>query len=274
MNLDCPICLSPSRLDQECKDARIHFCEACCHRFSDLSSLRNVENYGPDYYEKNWFQNDNVQLFDMICKLLDRLNPDASILDVGCGNGAFLRYLHRKSPHFSLTGVDLAPNQPTAGIDFIQGDILKTEFPKKYDGIVTLAVIEHLDDVRSFTKRVFELCAPGGTAVIMTMNDTSLLYEIARTMKSLGFRLPTDQLYSSHHLNHFSTKSLRRLIEVSGFSAKRTVMHDIPLNAVDISSNNPLLTAVMRTGVWGIFTLGRWTQKTYLQTIVCEKPTA
>ena len=270
--LTCPICTHDSGFEQRCRDADLYRCPECDHCFSDLSSLRAVEEYTPEYFEKNWFQKGNTQLFETIAMTIASHKEKASVLDAGCGNGAFLRYLHEHHPHMSLTGVDLSCNQPHPGIKFVQGDITSLELSGQFDVIVSLAVIEHIADVREFVKRLYSLCEPNGLVMVMTMNDRSVLYSVARLLKRVGFGLPADQLYSSHHLNHFNVKSLQTLMTASGLHRDHTIRHNIPLGAVDISSRSRMLTPLLRQGVLGAFVLGRMTGATYLQTVICRKP--
>jgi SAM-dependent methyltransferase len=270
--LACPICTHASGFERRCRDADLYRCSECDHCFSDLSSLRAVEEYRPDYFEKNWFQRGNTQLFEAISKAVAGHKEDASVLDAGCGNGAFLRYLHNRHPGMSLTGVDLSRNEPQRGIKFVQGDITSLELSGQFDVIVSLAVIEHIADVRAFVRRLYSLCAPNGLVIVMTMNDRSILYGVARLFKRVGFGLPADQLYSSHHLNHFNIKSLQTLMSSFELHPDHTIRHNIPLSAVDISSQSRLLAPLLRQGVLGIFILGSITGSTYLQTVICRKP--
>ena len=89
----------------------------------------------------------------------------------------------------------------------------------------------------------------------------------ARALNRVGFRAPFEQLYERFHLNHFNSKSLRTLIERSGFELLAHHHHNIPLAAVDTPTNS----AVLRVGVWGTFVLGRLSGRTYEQTVVARK---
>jgi SAM-dependent methyltransferase len=267
----CPVCGHGSALEQRCRDADLYRCPECDHCFSDPSSLRAVEEYGPDYFQKQWFQSRNTGLFDNISNTIAMHNRNASVLDVGCGNGAFLRHIHQTNPSFTLTGVDLSKNESGPGIEFLQGNFTSMALSRQFDVVVSLAVIEHLRDVRAFVTRVYGLCSLGGLVIVMTMNDRSLLYGTARLLKRIGFSLPADQLYSAHHLNHFNVTSLHRLMSLCGLQPNKTILHNIPMGGVDISSRSRLLTPVLQAGVWGLFGLGSLTGRTYLQTVICRK---
>jgi hypothetical protein len=84
----------------------------------------------------------------------------------------------------------------------------------------------------------------------------------------LGYVVPFEQLYDRHHLNHFNMRSLRTLMERSGFRPLRLHRHSIPLAAVDMRKES----AILKLGVWGTFVVGRLTGRTFFQTLVLENP--
>lgn len=273
--LNCPVCGTASAFEQSCREADLYRCPQCDHCFSDPASLSTVEDYAPEYFDqrhKNWFEHPNLSLFDTLGRIIAKHNQKASVLDLGCGRGDFLRHLRRKYPELSLVGLDISSQDLQDGIQFVQGDVLSLEFPRQFDVVVSLAVIEHMIDVQAFMKRLYLCTAPGGLVIVSTINDRSALYAAARLLKRVHFQKPIDQLYSRHHLNHFNTQSLRRLLNASGLSVRNTVLHDIPMAAVDVDSRSPVQSLFLRLGAWGTFLLGRVTGRTYLQTVICEKP--
>jgi len=81
--------------------------------------------------------------------IMDRLNEDAKVLDIGCGAGVPVAQTLAK--RFQVTGVDLSSemvkhareNVPSA--TFIHGDILDTQFPPThFDAVVSFHAIFHL----------------------------------------------------------------------------------------------------------------------------------
>lgn len=273
--LPCPVCGTKSVADGHSQDANLFRCPDCDHCFSDVASIRRVEMYDQSYFEevhKNWFAHPDVDLFRGLGRIIAGHRDDASVIDLGCGNGNFLKFLRQRYPRLVLSGVDVAaPFAVTAGIQFIQGDIFDAKINDRYDIVTALDVIEHMPDVSGFLERVDQLCAPGGLIILKTINERSALYGVARFLRAIRYRSPFDRLYSSHHLNHFNICSLRRLVEANGLSVAKTLRHNVPLSALDIEADSWFGKRILHIGVWGTFKVGLFAGTTYQQTIVCRK---
>lgn len=274
MTLICPVCGTRCSLEKKCSDIALYRCPDCDHCFSNVKSLNSVEEYNSDYYEvehRNWFENPNLGLFNNISEFISKNKNDGTMLEIGCGKGDFLKFIKKNNPDMSLTGIDLSLNESVAGIEFIQGNVLTTNFNKKYDYVVSLAVIEHVEDIQAFIKIMKKLCSDNGWIIIMTLNDRSILYETARFFYRFGYTAPFERLYSKHHLNHFNVRSIRRLIQCNGLSLIKIILHNIPLAAVDFPPTFFLKNIILRTGVLVTFLLGYLFKRTYLQTVICQK---
>lgn len=195
-----------------------------------------------------------------------------SVLDVGCGNGAFLKYMAEAGDGLELQGIDLSEIAKDKYIVFNHGDFLTFNFKDRFDAIVSLAVIEHLADVSAFVRRIHELLNADGLACVMTINEDGILYRLANLLRRMGVISPFVRLYDTHHLNHFSQESLIRLLTKDGlFKVSRIINHNTLLAAIDIPGKNPIVRWLMKAGVFAIFLAGRVTQKTYLQTIAVTR---
>lgn len=248
-------------------------CDSCSHAFSDATTIFHPERYGPEYYEdihRKWFANPNLELFGRIASYL----PESmgAILDVGCGKGAFLRYLRAlRGDRLRLVGVDISSNPPEGGIEFWQGEFSEMPGEERFDAVVSLAVIEHVGDPGEFAAKLAKRCARGGLVVIMTLDNDSLLYATARLLARFGFAGPARRLYSAHHLQHFTGRSLRMALEKAGLQVIDICHHNAPLASIDVPASNAIARAVFTVGVIGLFWLGTLTGRTYLQTMVARQ---
>lgn len=267
----CTVCNEEAFKKAEFDDIKLYNCPVCGHCFTDADSLNYFEDYGSQYYETNWGRNPNYKLFNFISRYINKVCSSGSVIDVGCGRGDFLVHLQKINPKLSLAGIDLFQPSKIAGINFINGDFITTEFNHTYDVIVSLAVIEHITNVKSFVKKLYQICNPNGYIFIMTIDNQSFLYKTARALKRIGLKQPFEKLYSRHHLNHFSVFSLRTLLINHGFSLVETLHHNVPIKSANTGLNSVMADFCARVSLSIIFLLGKLTKKTYLQTIICRR---
>jgi SAM-dependent methyltransferase len=265
----CVVCNAEALLEAEFEDIKLYRCLNCRHCFTDTDSLNFFQEYNNQYYETNWSRNPNYKLFNFISRRINKLCPSGLILEVGCGRGDFLEYLRKTNPKLVLTGIDLS-QQELNGIKFIRGDFLQIDFQKSYDIIVSLVVIEHIVDVQKFAAKLHQMLKPSGYAIIMTIDEQGFLYWLARKLRDLGYRYAFERLYSRHHLNHFNAKSLDCLLTKQGFSKVELFHHNIPLECVD-SGLNSFMGVLAKIGLFFIFLAGKFTKKSYLQTVIYRR---
>jgi cyclopropane fatty-acyl-phospholipid synthase-like methyltransferase len=101
----------------------------------------------------------------------DKLQPGASLLDLGCGAGAYLKEF---VDNYKCTGIDLhidmiergRENVPNA--ELIQADFLKLELTKKFDLIYSVSVLEFIPPSRieKFLKKIYDSLNPRGYVFI------------------------------------------------------------------------------------------------------------
>lgn len=271
----CTVCGDIKTRRERLNGLNLYICPSCRHRYTDPSSIATMEEYGADYYDekhRKWFENPDIALFEFVRRQLSTLGPGASVLDVGCGNGAFLRYLRSRSPGLKLTGIDYRANDSTDGIEFIQGDIFDASFAREFDVVVNLAVIEHVWDVQRFARRIADLCTPGGMTVTMTVNDGSLIYGASRLAAKMGISVAMKRLYEKHHVNHFSKSSLQRLFQNAGLEVLIEYSHVPPLAAIDTPAGNRATKLAYVAALSVLLMVEKLTGRTILQTLIAKRP--
>lgn len=275
--LPCTVCGTDSILEARFNDVRLYRCPDCDHCFTDVLTLKKFATYDADYYKKhhrNWNLHPLYPLFSFILSTIEKHYPadkTLDILDVGCGRGHCLSYLRQTTRPVSLTGIDLSDPAAIDGIKTIQGDFMTVAFSETFDVVISLATIEHAVDIHAFVNRLSRVCRPGGMIILMTLDDRGLLYELARMMNALKIKAPFERLYSRHHLNHFNTTSLTRLLKSHQLQIVKTYHHDIPIQAVDTGFDSPLLKVLSCMVLLVVFAVGKSLKKTYLQTVICRK---
>lgn len=99
-----------------------------------------------------------------------------SILDVGCGGGLVCEPLARMGA--KVTGADADPMAISTAKAHADGAGLKIEYlnkpaeeiKKKFDVVLALEIIEHVQDPEEFVHSISNLCKPGGLVIFSTLN--------------------------------------------------------------------------------------------------------
>lgn len=119
--------------------------------------------------------------FDKTLRLIDNLAvPHAKILDVGCGQGRFLKPLHAKG--YQVTGVEINPEM----VDKLNRQQYRCITPEalqasddKYDLILMSHIIEHFTpkDLFDFMESYLQRLSNNGHLVILTPLYSSYFYD-------------------------------------------------------------------------------------------------
>ncbi len=268
-SIPCPLCGAPANFYAKHPEAELYRCPSCTHCFTRIETVQ-LEQYHENYFyedHQRWFEHPNLKLFDRIAATIPQ---GASVLDAGCGRGDMLRHFRKIRPDLKLTGIDLSANKDEDGITYHQADLLTMKIDRTFDVVVSLAVIEHVTDVRIFIDRLRQFTKPGGAVVIMTLNDDSLLYRLARAGRAVGVPLAFNRVYSRHHLNHFTRKSLRGALERSGLRIESDMTHNAPMAAIDIPVKTLPVELGLLAALWWVFIFGDLTGTSFLQTVFCR----
>ncbi|MDX1375381.1 MAG: class I SAM-dependent methyltransferase [Burkholderiales bacterium] len=103
--------------------------------------------------------------------------PGGRMLDVGCGNGRFLRKMSAlgwacEGLDFSETAVSVCR---AAGLDVRRGDLQSAGFDAaRFDLVTARHVIEHVPDPAAFLREAARILKPGGRLLIQTPNSAAL----------------------------------------------------------------------------------------------------
>jgi len=143
---------------------------------------------------------------------LPRWKPNARLLDVGFGSGAFLE--SAKSIGWEVAGVDPDPvsveSAVQRGLEVRQGGIeVYEDMPGCFDVITMNHVIEHVHDPYKTFQTVYHLLKPGGFLWLSTPNIASFGHEY--------YGMNWRGLESPRHLILFNWQGINALLKKAGF---------------------------------------------------------
>ena len=195
-------------------------CEQCGHIYKVHTKAwqdttdeiyRTYEIYHQSGGAEQKVRNDNagglVSRSSMLVKRLTDycdLPAEGSILDFGCGNGAFLNAVHSVRPGWHLAGSDInlgfkeSIESISENARFIQGGLDKIE--DKYDLISLVHCIEHLTEPKYFVQRLARHLKPSGMMFLQCPNVAANPFDLL--------------IYD--HVSHFTPGHLASTVEKAG----------------------------------------------------------
>jgi ubiquinone/menaquinone biosynthesis C-methylase UbiE len=126
---------------------------------------------------------------------------EGKLLDIGCGNGAFLRAFGSVYPNWSMTGLELNDRNQAAveaipGVEsFHVGPV--ESLPSQFNLITLIHALEHIPQPSHFLRTLKEKLLPGGMVVIEVPN-----------LKTSPF-----DILIADHCTHFTADTLGKVIE-------------------------------------------------------------
>lgn len=143
-----------------------------------------------------------------------RLKNRGAAMEIGAGNGAFLTEL-KKMGFESVIGFEPSSAAIAAASSAARGmlreGIMEADKlpPQTFDLIGCFQTLEHVRDPLQIARDIHGLLRPGGVVVFIAHNYRGLLNSL------LGRRSP---IMDIEHLQLFSPRSVRRLLENAGFT--------------------------------------------------------
>ncbi len=190
---------------------RLAICETCAtvQRPVDAAWSAEAEAIYAGYAIYDQSAGAEQQVFDAdggrprssrIVEMLEPFLADAAVdvLDIGCGNGGFLRALSSRFPASRLSGTEFDTRNRAAvlaipgTVGFYTGGF--EVVPGHFDLISMIHVLEHIVDPVSFLRRACQALKPGGKILIQVPDRAANAFDVL----------------IADHCTHFDLDSLRR----------------------------------------------------------------
>ena len=159
------------------------------------------------------------------------LPDDASIIDIGCGDGFHLELLRNFGKKtWRLEGVDADERAASVvekkNLKIHRGLLENLDLPKEsFDLALMIMTVEHVADPVQLLRDVRSILRPGGRVVIVTDNTDSLDFKLFKNRHWGGYHFP-------RHWNLFNPATMRRLAEKTRMEVESLTTQVSPVNWV------------------------------------------
>jgi methionine biosynthesis protein MetW len=187
--------------------------------FLDPMPLRQFSDYD-DYWDKRGRQEPKFRFV----WVAERLPDEGTVLDVGCGDGAFLEHVRAVKPGLRLIGIDGS----VAAIDKLRaknlqgmegevtGDLNDPDLEKFRDVsiIVAMELIEHLPEPERLMKEFLK-----SNASVFYITVPNLGFIVNRLRLTLGGKMPVTAIvyHIKEHLRFWTVRDFHHWAEHCGF---------------------------------------------------------
>lgn len=226
--VQCPLCgIDPQPFAVDFQGFTLCRCGQCGLEFvsprltfEQLSLTVYSDNYLPKRDDATWRTPEAEHTFREQLATLERLvGGPKTILDIGCGNGAFLD-LARESG-WQIAGVDIKLSNDAHELDcpLWEGRLEEIDLGEKRFDVVRLNhVLEHTQDPLAELKICRGLLAPGGILFISVPNIAGLSPRLKSLQSRLHLKSHRWRHYAAmHHLFFFSPETLTAMLGRAGF---------------------------------------------------------
>ena len=196
------------------KDLISWHCTNCNHVFHDPLNSEDLRLLYGSYYK--YYPYDNLETMlapyripfeEFFIELTNKLNGNGKeyyqLLEIGCSSGEQLTFYNHFN--FDVLGIDPSPLKSCSTKNLISGIYEQFNFKKKFDLIIGKFVLEHVNNLQVFFKKLHKDLSDDGIAILQVPNST--VYASNST-----------PLFLAHeHIHYFNRYSLAISAETNGF---------------------------------------------------------
>jgi 2-polyprenyl-3-methyl-5-hydroxy-6-metoxy-1,4-benzoquinol methylase len=141
---------------------------------------------------------------------------DKRVLDIGCSDGLYLRYLSKDSQGIEQVPV-LAEVGRKKGLNITNGDLAQTIRQLRdeaFEGVLCSHIMEHIDSPVLMLREIHRLLESTGTLVLGLPIEKNIYRDLLRM-----------DYFNGTHIYAFSVRNARKLLVEAGFIPVRVFFH-------------------------------------------------
>ncbi|MEM9364480.1 MAG: class I SAM-dependent methyltransferase [Planctomycetota bacterium] len=212
--MNCIICSQPTTqlmarvVDSRTQEAfKIRWCPTCQHGVTEPVPANFDRFYGPSYYGNRhgrslrWCNSRRA-------RWVQKVSPNGAgrLLDIGCGDGSFMRHMHASG--WSTFGVERDIRAEVHGDLQVLPDLSATLAHAPFDIISLWHCLEHVPDPGDLIEQALGQLTPDGSILVAVPRWNCLASRL--------FQGDWLHLDVPRHLHHFSDRSIKRLADQRG----------------------------------------------------------
>lgn len=250
--VECPLChLSPKPFAVDYQGFQLCRCQNCGLEFisprptfKQLAERVYTDSYFPKYDDATECNEAASYYFARhLSRYESILGRKGKILDIGCGNGAFLRYAQKQGWKICAADIILSSDARRLKCPRWEDRFQEIDFGDiRFDVIRFNHVLEHTQNPLEELKCSRELIEPQGIIHVSVPNIAGLSPRLKSFQSRLSLKRRRWRHYAAmHHLFFFSPRTLRLVIEDAGL---RVLHWETPVPKKD--GQHPLVEGVCR----------------------------
>jgi 2-polyprenyl-3-methyl-5-hydroxy-6-metoxy-1,4-benzoquinol methylase len=191
----------------------------------EISNLYNEEYYQGtadySYQDERKHAKAAKIIHDKRLQVIEKYVKKGRMLDIGCSFGIFLDAARQRG--WDAYGVELSKHatgyaKKSLRLNVFNGTLERARFRSNFFDVILMAeLIEHLPDPAKTLQECNRILKKGGLLVVQTSNEESLYAKLLG--KNWDWFLPG-------HLYYFSVRTLRNMLQKTGFKVKRIYFGD------------------------------------------------
>lgn len=202
-----------------------------------------------DFIEKHFIESADYRssYWERMVRVVKKYKISGNLLDIGCGNGAFLIAAHNAG--FTVFGQDISKyfielNEKENWIKVYEGELERLHLQKNtFDVITCFDVIEHHFNPKALLNEIRRIMKPDGILIISTHDIGNIFAKIYASKWRM--------IYPIGHLIYFSRKTIKKILSKTGYDIVRiTGANKIDENNLKETSNfvkSVFKTLILRT---------------------------